>query len=168
MNEVDGDTLDSLTFLARDCGNAAFKWRNENNVWGPLARRRSDLRVVNGGWVGSVIFVYHEFLGTAKRWMTQKSLCRSRFSTMLSENTSWVLTGLSSAVCMRVRSVLLLDSVSHSQWGRSHSQCTNRNTQKVKNERFLISTRKNSVRIFGKCCLRVRQSDKRTNRSIVI
>ena len=69
-----------------------FKWRNENNVWGSLARRRSELRVVNGGWVGSVIFLYHEFMGNTKWWMTQKSLFKSKFSTMLSGNTSWVLT----------------------------------------------------------------------------
>ena len=35
----------------------------------------------------------------------------------------------------------------------------NLNTQEVKNERFLIWTRQNNVRIFGKCCLR--QSDAR-------
>ena len=35
-------------------------------------------------------------------------------------------------------------------------------TQEVKNERFLISTRQNNVRIFGIHCLR--QSDKRKNR----
>ena len=39
---------------------------------------------------------------------------------------------------------------------------TDQNTQEVKNERFLISTRQNNVRIFGIRCLR--QSDKRTDR----
>ena len=38
----------------------------------------------------------------------------------------------------------------------------NQNTQEVKNERFLIWTRQNKTRIFGKFCLR--QSDERTNK----
>ena len=38
----------------------------------------------------------------------------------------------------------------------------NQNTQEVKRERFLTSTRQNNVHIFGKFCLR--QSDERTNR----
>ena len=39
---------------------------------------------------------------------------------------------------------------------------SNQNTQEVKNECFLISTRQNNVRIFGIRCLR--QSDKQANR----
>ena len=38
------------------------------------------------------------------------------------------------------------------------------NTQEVKNERFLIRTRQNTVPNFGQFCLR--QSDERTNRYI--
>ena len=38
---------------------------------------------------------------------------------------------------------------------------TNQNSQEVKNERFLIWTRQDNARIFGKCCLR--QSNERTN-----
>ena len=43
---------------------------------------------------------------------------------------------------------------------------TNQNTQEVKNERLLISTRQNNVRVFGILCLPLtkRQTDKQVKK----